>query len=73
MEFNHNHTADCCGCKNKAAAYTLIIYMKGSKKISSLQPRVVKELKVHHGLVSGGDGADNGPVIKASQEKRTRH
>lgn len=41
-------------------------------KKSSPQPRVVKELKVH-GVVSGADGADNGPVIKASQEKRTRH
>lgn len=47
--------------------------MKGYKKICSPQPRVVKELKVHHGLVSGGDGTDNSPVIKASQEKRTRH
>lgn len=48
--------------------------MKGyKKKKNSPQPCVVKELKVHHGLVSGGDGADNGPVIKASQEKRTRH
>lgn len=46
--------------------------MKGYTKKSSPQPRVVKELKVH-GVVSGTDGADNGPVIKASQEKRTRH
>lgn len=46
--------------------------MKGYTKKSSPQPRVVKELKVH-GVVSGADGADNGPVIKASQEKRTRH
>lgn len=42
-------------------------------EISSPQPGVVKELKVHRGLVSGADGADNSPVIKASQEKRTRH
>lgn len=34
--------------------------------------RVVKGLTLL-GMVSGADGADNGPVIKASQEKRTRH
>lgn len=33
---------------------------------------VIKGLKPY-GVVSGADGADSSPVIKASQEKRTRH
>ena len=33
---------------------------------------VGKGLKLY-GVVSGADGADSSPVIKASQEKRTRH
>lgn len=33
---------------------------------------VVKGLKPY-GVVSGADGADNSPVIKASQERRTHH
>lgn len=47
-------------------------HTKGYLEKGCLQPHVVKELKVY-GVLSGADGADNGPVIKASQEKRTRH
>lgn len=39
---------------------------------STSSAHAAKGLKLYN-VVSGADGADSGPVIKASQEKRTRH
>lgn len=65
---------------NKAATLdycikTLIFVLRNKKtNIVKKQPdgAVLKWLKLLSAL-SGADGVDSSPVIKASQEKRTRH